>query len=81
MEEDMDDRSWEYGSACTKSVQGDRDEQVHVNVAFLACAEAQTTVVIAYTRVPDGAPPWLVQDVCTIRANGFSDRRLTSDGH
>jgi len=42
---------------------------------------AQTSGVIAYTRAPDGAPPWPVQNICTVRADGAADRCLTTDGH
>lgn len=53
-----------------------------ISIAFVVvCAEAQTNGVIAYTRAPDGAGPWPIQDICTIRANGSDDRCLTSDGH
>jgi Tol biopolymer transport system component len=49
--------------------------------ALVACAQGQTPGVIAYTRAPAGAPPWPVQDVCTMRADGSTEQCLTSDGH
>ena len=48
--------------------------------ALVACAEAQTTGVIAYTRALDGAPPVPVQNICTVRVDGSGDRCLTTDG-
>lgn len=44
-------------------------------------ARAQGPGVIAYTRAPDGGPPWPVQDIYTVRADGTGVRALTSDGH
>lgn len=49
--------------------------------ALVVCAEAQTNGVIAYSRAPDGAPPWPSQNICTIRADTSEDRCLTVDGH
>src|ERR1700730_14610703 len=49
--------------------------------ALVACAEAQTPGVIAYTRAPDGAPPWPVQNIRNMRVSGSVDRCLTTDGH
>jgi Tol biopolymer transport system component len=43
--------------------------------------QAQTADAIVYSRTPAGAPPWPVQDVCTTRADGATERCLTSDGH
>ncbi|HEU0140000.1 MAG TPA: hypothetical protein VFQ79_09830, partial [Bryobacteraceae bacterium] len=37
--------------------------------------------VIAYTRAPEGAPPWPVQNICTVRSDGSDDRCLTTDDH
>ena len=49
--------------------------------ALVACAEAQTTGVIAYTRAPHGAAPWPIQNICTIQVNGSGDQCSTTDGH
>ena len=49
--------------------------------ALVACAQAQTPGMIAYTCAPDGGPPWPVQDVCTVRINGSVPQALTGDGH
>jgi TolB protein len=48
---------------------------------FVISVHAQTSGTIAYTRAPDGAPPWPVQDVCIVKADGSRDRCLTTDGH
>ena len=50
-------------------------------VTLLACARAQTPGTIAYTCASDGAPPWPVQDVCTVRIDGSAPQNLTRDGH
>lgn len=49
--------------------------------ALIACAKAQTTTPIAYSRAPAGAPPWPIQNICTIQADSSGDRCLTADGH
>jgi Tol biopolymer transport system component len=52
-----------------------------LGLALAISAQAQTNGTIAYTRAPDGAPPWPVQDVCIVRTDGSGDRCLTTDGH
>ena len=49
--------------------------------ALVACAHAQTPGMVAYTCAPAGGPPWPVQDVYAIRANGAAPQNLTGDGH
>ena len=49
--------------------------------ALVACAHAQTPGIIAYTRAPEGGPPWPIEDVYTVRADGSALQALTSDGH
>jgi dipeptidyl aminopeptidase/acylaminoacyl peptidase len=56
-----------YGSVCL--------------AALVACAQAQTPGMVAYTCAPDGGPPWPVQDICAVRANGGLPQKLTRDGH
>ncbi len=48
--------------------------------ALIACAHAQTTGTIAYTRSHEGFM-WPVQNICTIRADTSSNQCLTTDGH
>ena len=50
-------------------------------LALVMPVQAQTPGTIAYTRAPEGAPPWPVQDVCVVRTDGSGDRCLTTDGH
>jgi Tol biopolymer transport system component len=58
---------------------------VNYSLAWLAilgaCAQAQISGVIAYTRAPDGGAPWPVQDICTVRMDGSAAQCLTADGH
>lgn len=56
-----------YGSVCL--------------AALIACAQAQPPGMVAYTCAPDGGPPWPVQDICTVRANGGLPQEPTRDGH
>lgn len=49
--------------------------------ALVACVQAQTPGVIAYTRAPEGGSPWPVQDVYTVRMDGSAPQGLTTDGH
>lgn len=49
--------------------------------ALVACAQAQSPGVIAYTRAPDNGLPWPVQDIYTVRTDGSAARRVTTDGH
>jgi Tol biopolymer transport system component len=51
------------------------------SAALMTCAQAQTAGVIAYTHAPDGGPPWPVEDVHTVQADGSYRRALTNDGH
>ena len=50
-------------------------------VTLALSVQAQTPGTIAYTRAPEGAPPWPVQDICIVRTDGSGDRCLTTDGH
>jgi Tol biopolymer transport system component len=49
--------------------------------ALAACASAQSSGVIAYTRALDGRAPWPVQDIYTVRTDGSAPQALTDDGH
>jgi Tol biopolymer transport system component len=48
---------------------------------IVACAQAQPQGTIVYTGAPEGGPPWPVQDVYSIRADGSGAKALTRDGH
>lgn len=52
-----------------------------LTLILAGCVQAQASGIIAYTQAPDGAPPWPVQDICTVLADGSGDRCLTTDGH
>ena len=60
---------------------GERVKQWVLAAVLVTCASAQTSDVIAYTRAPEGGPPWPVQDVCTVSVDGLHNRCLTQDGH
>lgn len=49
---------------------------------FVASSAAQQNLgTIAFTHAPDGGPPWPVEDIYAMDADGSNVRALTSDGH
>lgn len=49
---------------------------------FVAGAAAQrNTGTIVFTHAPDGGPPWPVEDIYAMNADGSNVRALTRDGH
>jgi Tol biopolymer transport system component len=50
-------------------------------VFVASCAAQQNAGTIVFTHAPDGGPPWPVEDIYAMDADGSNVRALTSDGH
>lgn len=46
-----------------------------------ASAQQQSVGTIVYTHAPDGGPPWPVEDIYSMGADGANAKALTNDGH
>jgi hypothetical protein len=49
-------------------------------VAMLAPGQQESATVV-FTHAPDGGPPWPVEDIYAMDADGANVRALTRDGH
>jgi Tol biopolymer transport system component len=47
----------------------------------IALAQQQAPGTIVFVHAPDGGPPWPVEDVYSMDADGANVKALTSDGH
>jgi Tol biopolymer transport system component len=47
----------------------------------LASAQLQTSGTVIFTHAPEGGPPWPIEDIYAMEADGANVRALTRDGH
>ena len=52
-----------------------------VFLAFLGTTTLLAQPAIVYTHAPNGGPPWPVEDVYSMNADGSNAKALTNDGH